>query len=178
MLNAATDESLMQLVSAGPDRAAMSELIQRHKERAYLLALKLVGDTEDAKDASQEAFVKLFAKADRYDSARPFWPWFATILRNCVHDIQRGRMRAGRYDAEDLIRNLEDVKADPTTAARSAELWRRVLILPQRLRNVIVLRHFEDMSYREIADVLDVPINTVATWLHQAREKLVEQDEV
>jgi RNA polymerase sigma factor (sigma-70 family) len=178
MMNAVTDEALMKLVSAGVNREAMSELIQRHKERAYMLALKLVGDTEDAKDASQEAFVKLFVKADKYNSDRPFWPWFATILRNCVRDIQRGRMRFGKLDAENLIHNIEDAKADPTTAARSAELWRRVLLLPPKLKNVIVLRHFEDMSYRQIADVLDVPTNTVATWLHQAREKLVEQDDV
>ena len=95
-----------------------------------------------------------------------------------MRDIQRGRLRFGKIGADELIRHIEDAKADPTIGARSAELWRRVLALPPKYRDVIVLRHFEEMSYRKIAEVMGVPVNTVSTWLYQARGRLVEQDEL
>jgi len=177
-MNAVTDEALMDMIGENLSGQAASELVGRHKEHAYLFALKLVGNSEHARDASQEAFVKLLKNADKYASDRPFWPWFAAILRNCVRDIQRGRLRFGKIGADELIRHIEDAKADPTIGARSAELWRRVLALPPKYRDVIVLRHFEEMSYQQIADVMGVPINTVSTWLYQARGRLVEQDEL
>lgn len=169
-----SDETLMTRVSATGDREAFTELVQRHKSRAYLLALKLLGDHDDAMDVSQEAFVKLYQKADRYENGRAFWPWFAAILRNNARSLIRFRLRRKKAGAEELITHLADETADSSAPARVAELWRAVLDLPLKLREVIVLRHFEQFSYREIAQTLSIPENTVASRLHEARKRLAD----
>ena len=173
-----SDEDLMGRVSRNGDRDAASELIARYKERAYLFALKLLGNSDDALDASQEAFVKVFVKRSRYEQGRLFRPWFLAILRNCARDIQRSTLRMRKAGGDELVTYMADAKADPLTAARSAQVWRKVLQLPPKLREVIVLRHFEGLDYKEMAEVLGVPINTVASRLHQARKKMVDDDEL
>jgi len=172
------DEALMQMVKVQGDRQACDALIRRHKEHAFRVALQLTGDRDDALDASQEAFVKVFTKAARYQEGRPFWPWFLAILRNSARSLQRGLWRRRTVRGEALLPYLVDSKADPETAARAAELWRRVLALPPKLREVMVLRHMEGLGYQQIAEVLEVPANTVATRIYQARRKLAAQDEV
>ena len=77
-----------------------------------------------------------------------------------------------------MLDHVVDPGADPMTQARAAELWRRVLALPLKLREVMVLRHMEGLDYKKIAEVLGVPTNTVATRIYQARSKLAAQDEL
>ena len=164
----------MMQVSATGNREAFTELVRRHKSHAYLLALKLLGDHDDAMDASQEAFVKLYNKAGRYENGRAFRPWFAAILRNSARSLTRFKLRRKKAGAEELLVLLADESADSSARARAAELWRAVLNLPLKLREVIVLRHFEEFSYREIAEALSIPENTVATRLHEARKRLAD----
>lgn len=76
MLEAVGDEALIMLVKESQERQAVSELVKRYKKQAYLLALRLAGSHDDAMDASQEAFVRLYKKASSYQSGRSFRPWF------------------------------------------------------------------------------------------------------
>jgi RNA polymerase sigma-70 factor (ECF subfamily) len=172
------DEVLMSMVKASADRTAADVLIRRHKEHAFRIAMQLTGDRDDALDASQEAFVKVFTRAARYQDGRPFWPWFLAILRNSARSLQRAPWRRRAVRAESLIDYVVDPGADPHTQALAAELWQRVLALPLKLREVMVLRHMEGLDYKQIAEVLGVPTNTVATRIYQARSKLAAQDEL
>lgn len=165
------DEALMDRIKAEGDRAASGVLIQRHKAHAFKLALQLCGDRDDALDISQEAFVKVLTRAGRYQSGRPFWPWFAAILRNTARSLQRTPWRR-RVSSEALLEHLADPGPEPGAAARAAELWRVVLELPPALREVMVLRHMEGMDYAQMAEVLGVPQNTVASRLYAARQKV------
>ncbi|MDP8224833.1 MAG: RNA polymerase sigma factor [Candidatus Lernaella stagnicola] len=167
----------MGCVKNQQSREAFSVLMSRHKNHAYRLALQLTGDHDDAMDGAQEAFVKVFTKARLFDEGRRFWPWFATILRNTVRSMQRSRARRRRAGNEELAQHIADPTADTTVRARAAEAWGRVLALPPKLREVVVLRHLEGMSYEDIGAVLDISPNTVATRLHAARKKLAGDDE-
>ena len=172
------DELLILSLKNHGDRQAFELLVRRHKRRAYLLALKLLGDHDEAMDASQEAFVKLFERADRYSAGRPFLPWFLGIVRNCARSLWRSKLRLRRVRLDDLLQHLEDTSADPSSSVRSAERWRAVLSLPLKLREVVVLRHLDGMDYKQIADVLELPVNTVAGRLHKARKELACRYEV
>lgn len=167
-----TDEDLMQQVKATSDRDAFTALVMRHKQRAYLLALKLTGSHDDAMDASQESFVKIFRKAATYQDGARFTPWLLRIVRNTAFNLNRSRRRRRQVGADELLAYIPDPVADTASAARQAELWRVILALPEHLREVVVLRHHEGLDYAAIAEVLELPSGTVATRLHQARKEL------
>jgi len=167
-----TDEELMNRVKLGGDRDAFSLLMGRHKAHAFRLAMQWTGDYDDAMDAAQEAFVKCYAKASRYETGRPFWPWFAAILRNTARTLRRGRIRRRKAGDEHAAGERADARAAAAEGARYGELLRQLSSLPPKWREVLVLRHLEGMNYREIAAVLKVPENTVASRLHAARREL------
>ncbi|HPQ67578.1 MAG TPA: sigma-70 family RNA polymerase sigma factor [bacterium] len=172
------DETLMERIKNAQDREAFTMLMNRHKTHAYRLALQLTGDHDEAMDCAQEAFVKVFTRARRYQDGRQFWPWFVGILRNTVRMLRRTTRRRRKAGAEELIVGLPDHRDDPEAAARAAELWRRLLALPPKLREVMVLRHQEGFNYEQIAAVLGVSANTVASRLHAARQRLAQDHEM
>jgi len=142
-----------------------------------------VGNPDDALDLSQEAFARAFRARRRLDPDRPFYPWYYQILRrlcfNHVRDRRTRRMRlAGASDwlAEQAGRRAP--APDPQEAAVRAELRRRVQAaigtLPEREREVLVLREFEGLRYREIAELVGVPLGTVMSRLYGARRRLAE----
>jgi RNA polymerase sigma factor (sigma-70 family) len=171
------DEALMAKVKHDADREAFTVLMTRHKTQALRLALLWTGDYDDASDAAQEAFVKVFSRAGQYDEARPFWPWFVVILRNSIRSLQRARLRRRKVGAEELVQHLEDPRQDTAATSRLAELWAEVLALPPKLREVMVLRHRAELNYEQIAATLGVPTGTVARRLHEARRQLAKHHE-
>jgi RNA polymerase sigma-70 factor (ECF subfamily) len=177
-----TDASLIQRARSG-DRDAFGALVERYMRRAYLQALGLVGSREDALDLSQEAFVRAFRARESLDPDRPFYAWLYQILRRLCFNFRRDRrVRAARLEQEGSAW-LADVAArsappDPVAALERVELCRRIGAaidaLPDREREVLVLKEFEDLKYREIAELVGVPIGTVMSRLYSARRRLAE----
>ena len=177
-----TDASLVQRARTG-DRDAFGLLVERHMRRAYLQALGLVGSREDALDLSQEAFARAFRARHTLDPDRPFYAWLYQILRRLCFNFRRDRRvrsalleREGSAWLTDVA--LRAAPVDPGTALERAELSRRVTAgieaLPDREREVLVLKEFEDLKYREIAELVGVPIGTVMSRLYSARRRLAE----
>ena len=164
-------------------REATETLAQRHRQAAYLLALQLLGNRDDAMDVAQEAMLRFFASLGTFDRERRVQPWLFTIVRNQVRDLWRRRQRRpgdGLSEAgEALTRQLVDLTANPEADLRRRELkqrvWRAIAALPAAKREIIVLRDFHDLSYSDIAQVLDIPIGTVMSRLHGARQQLRAQ---
>jgi RNA polymerase sigma-70 factor, ECF subfamily len=143
--------------------------------------VRLLRDPEEARDAAQEAFVRAYEALPSYDAALPFTPWLLRIARNhCLDLYRRGRARPAlmRGDAEEIARHeLPDPDAEGADevlvrAEGQAQLEAAIARLPDDQREALLLFHQEQLSYREIAAVLEVPIGTVMTWLHRARQKL------
>jgi RNA polymerase sigma-70 factor, ECF subfamily len=173
------DEALVRRARAG-DVEAFGQLVERYMRRAYFAALSLVGRREDALDLSQEAFARAFRARETLDPARPFYAWLYQILRRlCFNFLRDRRSRAATLDAagawlaEDAARRGA---ADPAAAFEQAEARRRVAAaieeLPAREREVIALKEFEELSYREIAELAGIPIGTVMSRLYSARQRL------
>jgi len=175
----ASGAALVALARSG-DRAAADELANRFTKPAYLVALQLLGNPEDARDAAQNALMRFFARLDRLEPGRPIRPWLFTIVRNAARDLAR-RRSVRRSDSLDEAREefgaeVIDTTADPEADRRRHELrrdiWRALGRLTPKEREILVLRDYQDLTYAEIAAVLSVPVGTVMSRLHRARRSL------
>lgn len=161
--------------------AARERLAEEHRRAAYLLALQLVRNADDALDVVQEAMLRFFTTLDRFDPQRPVRPWLLQIVRNCALDLQR-RQKVRRSESvegdglDDEPIEIPDGSPDPETVAQRHELqrrlWRALAALSPAHREILVLRDYQDLSYAEIAEVLAIPIGTVMSRLHGARKSL------
>jgi RNA polymerase sigma-70 factor (ECF subfamily) len=180
-----TDMVLVRQAQAG-DAAAFGHLVERYMRRAYFAALSLVGSREDALDLSQEAFARAYRSRDAIDPERPFYAWLYQILRRlCFNFLRDRRTRArvlasaGTWLADDAA---DRAAPNPADAFEREERRRMVAAaiesLPAREREVLALKEFEGLSYKEIAALVGVPIGTVMSRLYAARKRLVQALEV
>ena len=173
------DAELMAQTQKGKTMA-FEILVNRYKKRAYYIALSLVGDHDEATDLSQETFVRIYQTRKRYFTQMPFFSWFYTILSNLAKNHLKKRMvrfEHARKSTEEYNPNLDGppspeffVESDETRRA----VWQAIEKLSFEHREVIVLRHFEDLSYEEIANLLSIPVGSVMSRLYYARKKLRE----
>jgi RNA polymerase sigma-70 factor (ECF subfamily) len=166
------DAALVDRCRAG-ETAAFGILAERHRRVLLSVAYRLLGDREDARDATQSAFVKVFEHLDGYDPSRRFFSWVYAILRNECLNMLRARREVGFVDDELTTR------VSPLDAAEAAERHQHVqaalLALPVEQREAIVLRHFAGLSYDEIARAVGVPAKTVKSRLYAGRQRLGER---
>jgi RNA polymerase sigma-70 factor, ECF subfamily len=152
------------------DPAAFEPLVRKYERVLFSVALRLTGEYEDARDATQNAFVKAFEQLHRYDPKRRFFSWIYRIAVNeCLN------LRRSRHPGEPLVDRL-DTHGGPFEALEQVEartlIERGIKGLTFEYREVIVLRHFADLSYEEMADAIGVPEKTVKSRLFSARQKL------
>lgn len=175
------DVALIRRAQAG-DADAFGQLVERHMRRAYFAALSLVGTREDALDLSQEAFARAYRARKSIDPDRPFYAWLYQILRRlCFNFLRDRRTRLRTLDAAGTW--LADEAADravpdPASALERQETRRAVAVaierLPAREREVIALKEFEGLSYKEIAALVGIPLGTVMSRLYSARQRLAQ----
>jgi RNA polymerase sigma-70 factor, ECF subfamily len=159
--------------------AWVGELVQRHLDSAYNLGRWLLGNEQDAADAVHDAYLRAARSAHTYagGNARAWW---LTIVRNCCLAKLSTRKRETQLQTVDaaisssaLPRSVDsEVEERADAAQRGALIARHLNALPPEFREALVLREIEDLSYREIADVLQVPIGTVMSRLARGRAQL------
>ena len=176
---ATSDETLCRRIAARDD-AAFDVLVARHQARAYRLAWSLLRDAEDARDASQEAFIRVWEAADRFRGDARFSTWFYRILVNvCLDHKRRGRWwtrlvtrDSDRDNDEPLVERQPALEPGPGDHASEAQtmtrLWDAVHRLSPQQRAAVILYAQEHLSTAEIADVLKVAEPTVRVHLHRA----------
>ena len=177
------DESPLLRKARAGDEAAFAELVERYKRRAYYAALALVGSHDDALDLSQDAFVRAFAARTSIDPARPFYGWLYTIIRRLCFNFLRDRKRRSEKlrEAASWLR-LRSEEPAPDIGLERAEAVSRVTAALDELteveREVLTLKEWQGLKYREIAELLEVPIGTVMSRLYAARRRLAQALEV
>jgi RNA polymerase sigma-70 factor (ECF subfamily) len=174
---AETDEALAQ--RALTDRDAFGELARRYADRIFNLAYRMTGDRAEAEDLAQDAFVRAYRGLAGFKPGNAFGAW---LYRIAVNVCLTHRQRRGAAIVEPLP---EDGEAILDTAIPVAELveqrevqaavQRAILSLPPMYRAVVILYHMEGRGYNEIAELLDLPMNTVRTHLHRGRALLRER---
>jgi RNA polymerase sigma-70 factor (ECF subfamily) len=142
----------------------------------HAVALKVVRNNDDAGDVAQETFLRAFRKLDSFDPSRPLFPWLYQIATNLsINHIQRIRKREGELPEFDSIETrVNGPEAEVLQRDEAAEVRAAVSSLPEHFREIIVLNHFDECSYAEIAEILSIPIGTVMSRLYHARKRLRE----
>lgn len=161
--------------TANPFHTALRDAMPR----AYMVAYRRLGDQDAAREVCQEAASRALGAQSTYDAARPFYPWFYRIVQNLCRDVANRRRRAARdVDVDDETVSVPDpspgVERHLIEGEQEARLVKAIAALPPELREMIELRHFQDLSYREMAEVLGCPEGTVMSRLYRARKALGE----
>jgi RNA polymerase sigma-70 factor (ECF subfamily) len=185
------DEDLMVQYQRGEVRA-FELLLARHRRPVYNFILRFVGDKETAEDLLQEAFLRVIKGADNYKRQAKFTTWLYTIARNlCVDQSRRRKHRkhasldAPMSVSEDSNTLLDVIPSSEMASDRKsvnkelhATMQRAIAALVEEQREVFLMREFLDMPFKDIADVVGVPENTVKSRMRYALEKLrLELDE-
>ena len=180
MRDMSSEDRLLVIGARDGDTMAREALGRRVGRAAYVFALQLTGDRQTALDVSQDGVARFFRHLDRFDAERPIDPWLYQIVRNRVRDQARkeGRRRVESLDA--LIEQggpgpvdpSPDASVDVERAELQRRIWRAVSQLSDAQREIFVLRDHHGLSYREIAETLEIPQGTVMSRLHAARTSL------
>lgn len=153
-------------------------LVRAYEGPGLRVATGMLGNVDDARDALQEAFVKVFRNLSRFDTRRAFGPWFYQILRNQCRDMIRSRSSRGAREVRDERLELRpaDRESGPERAREKAAarelLWRGLARVGDDHREILVLKELEGFRYPEIAEILGIPEGTVASRLYHARRAL------
>ncbi len=166
------DDALLVARSAGGDVTAFETLIERHQRVLFGVAMRMLGNYEDASDATQSALVKAYEKLSTFDPRFRFFSWIYRILLNECLNARRDRrpheaLTSHVAGGDGPIEALE-------AADRRHVVQRALLTLPPDYRKVVVLRHFGGLNYDEIGETLGIPARTVKSRLYSARQRLLD----
>ncbi len=176
----AEDVRLMQLV-AGGDTTAFEQLVERHQTLVAGTVARMLGSNSDVEDIAQQVFIRVWKSAGRYVARAKFTTWLLKITRNLVFNEMR---RAKRHPhlpvqiepgAEEMPLKDEAMATPDATllqAELQAEIEKAIVLLPDTQRMALILRRYEELSYEEIADVLDLSVPAVKSLLFRARTEL------
>lgn len=168
------DQALVERLKRG-DGAAFRQLVRQYQRPLYNAAFRVLGREEDARDITQVVFLRVAEKLDGYDARYKFFSWVYRIALNESLNLLR---RAGREEplADDADETVIGEGADPESQMAAAQVSREVQKALMRMkftdRAVLTLRHFSECSYEEIADILELKVETVKSRLFEARGRL------
>lgn len=163
------DEAALVARCLRGDPDAFEPLVKRYERVLFSVALRLVGDYEDARDATQNALVRAYVHLETFDPTRKFFSWIYRIVVNECLNVRRARRPQER-----LVDTFEAKPAPDGVEAieRRDQIEVALQALTEEYREVVVLRHFADLSYAEISEVVGVPEKTVRSRLFSARQRL------
>jgi RNA polymerase sigma-70 factor, ECF subfamily len=179
---ARTDEQLLSAYRSG-DKASFSNLVVRYEREMFHFLIRFLGDRAAAEDVFQEAFLQVHQSADQFDLSRRFRPWLFTIAANKARDLMRSNARrptnplhasinTGDADSGeflDLMSSASQMPGEPLERQELQQLVKKtVMNMPEHLREILLLSYFHQFPYKQISDILDIPLGTVKSRLHAA----------
>lgn len=162
------------------DEEACEALVRRYQDRVFSLIYRIIGGTDQVEDIAQEAFLKAFRSLKSFRGGSSFYTWLYRITVNTALNALRSKGRRQEASLEDLggLEFLVDPDVGPAESAARRQLASRVREAIDRLdeqyRTIVYLRELEDLSYEEIAEVVELPVGTVKSRLFRARQHLKE----
>ncbi|UCF63088.1 MAG: sigma-70 family RNA polymerase sigma factor [bacterium] len=176
------DKRLIELALGGDERAYES-LLSRYRNLVYSIMLKMVRNKQEAEDLTQEAFMKAFSSLATFNDEFAFSTWLMKIAsNNCIDFLRKRKLRTYsihepvQYKDEKIEIDIPDQDPSPERtllqSERSRMIEETIQSLPERYRYVIILRHKEEKSYEEIAEIMNLPLGTVKAQIFRAREIL------
>jgi RNA polymerase sigma-70 factor (ECF subfamily) len=171
---AETDAVLIERYLQG-DVAAFDELMRAHEDRVFAVCLRMLRDREAALDATQETFIAVFRKADRFAGRSAFSTWLYRVAVNTCYDQARRRRRHAAVPLPDSNDPIDVSAGDGFTSAElRSEIEAALAALPDEFRAAVVLADVEGLSLQAVADILEVPVGTVKSRVFRGRRLLAE----
>ena len=158
---------LMERIASG-DQLAMEELIELWKMPMFRFFLRSLNHHEDAEDLTQRVFIRIYRSAERYLPHAKFSTWIFTIARNLLIDEIKKRKRRPQMVFDEFIERAGEVESSRSTELTEI-LMKQLDTIPENHRTALLLRVQRELSYREIADVMQSTEASVKTWIHRAR---------
>lgn len=172
-----TDQALVLGALRG-EVQAYGELVRRYQASVYNVCYRLMGDRQTAEDRAQDAFVRAYRRLETFDVERPFGPWIRRVATNvCLNDLNRAEPATAPLEeefGEYAAASLGEPEKELQRAERAERVRAALQTLPSHYRAVIELRHYQDLSYAEIASALGLTMSEVKTHLYRARRALAE----
>jgi RNA polymerase sigma-70 factor, ECF subfamily len=177
-----TDEEYLDAYRKG-DRAGFTHLVERYQRELFHFLVRFLGDRAAAEDVFQETFLQVHQSADQFDPQRRFRPWLFTIAANKARDLMRSQARRpanplqasispGDEESGQFIDLMQSSSAMPGEGMEREELQRMVhdtvMAMPDHLREILLLSYFHQFPYKQISDILCIPLGTVKSRLHAA----------
>ena len=164
------------------DEAALGTLVDSYAAALIGYIYRLTGDFHQAEDLAQETFLRAFDNLDKFDSHRPFRPWLLKIGRNLALNYLSSRTGKERRESQS-IEALPGIRAAGSPdemlelSERKKGIEKILSLLPVHFREILHLRYMEGLEYETIASELNLPLGTVKTWLHRAKEAFLKEAE-
>ncbi|WP_163102523.1 RNA polymerase sigma factor SigW [Peribacillus alkalitolerans] len=168
------------------DQNAYSEIVEIYKDKVYQICYRMLGHRHEAEDMAQEAFVRAYVNIHSFNINLKFSTWLYRIATNLCIDRIRKKKPDYYLDAEiagtdglDMYSQVASNSPGPETEVESLELQdtiqAEIMKLPEKYRSVIILKYIEELSLKEISEILDMPVGTIKTRIHRGREALRKQ---
>lgn len=168
------------------DHNAFGEIVEIYKDKVFQICFRMLGNRQEAEDLAQEAFVRAYVNIRSFNIQMKFSTWLYRIATNLCIDRLRKKKPDYYLDAEvagteglNMYSQIASDMAKPEEEVESLELQETIQVeimkLPEKYRSVIVLKYIEELSLKEISEILDLPVGTVKTRIHRGREALRKQ---
>ena len=180
-----TEKELLIKAKEG-DRGSFNVIVGNYYKKGYAVAFRYTGNSRDAEDLLQDAFLKVHKNLDSFDPEKDFGPWFFKILINgCINFIRRKKIKRALFsfkeDYEEIGIDIEQTReyadyknpeGDLVQSEISRKVWDAINKLPEKQRSAVILADIEGFSYEEISKILNCPIGSVMSRLYYGRLKL------
>ncbi len=173
-MEASPDRDLILRARRG-EAEAFGELVRAYQAGVFNVCYRMMGERREAEDMAQESFIRAYERIDTFDAERPFGPWMRRVAANvCLNHLTARKPEAAELD-EERDADSAPLPESGREAREEAERVRAALKgLPSHYRAVVELRHYQEMSYEEIAAELNIPLSDVKSHLFRARKILAE----
>jgi RNA polymerase sigma-70 factor (ECF subfamily) len=180
--NNAKEQQLLCRYVAG-DKDAFKEIVTRYKDQLYAFLRRFLNNQQLVEEAFQDTFLQLYQSRRTFEKDRPLRPWLFTIAANKARDVLRKQQRhetvsiaamaePADLSVDDVVNSLKSYEITPYDEAEKTErkekVHRIISEMPGNLREILILAYFEQFSYKQMADILSIPIGTVKSRLHTA----------
>jgi len=175
------EQHWLELARTG-DQQAFCRLVEAYQRPVMSLTYRMLGDLEEAEDAAQETFLRAWSRLHQYNPDHKFSTWvFSIANHHCIDRLRKRRVKVVRLDDTPLAYSIQDERARPEDSLLNAEsaeeMQALVELLPPDYRTPLILRYWQDCSYQEIAEVMELSLPAVKSRLFRARQKLADEYE-
>ena len=176
LIDEGDDRELIKAAQKG-DKGSFGMIFNKYKTKSYQIAVGLMGNHDDAWDVTQEAFARAWLHIDTFRLDEPFFPWLYQILRRLgLNKLRHNKNHSPAETAQNENIYSDNSEFDPSVIAerndRNDRIWKAVYSLGNLHREIIILRHFQELSYQELSETLFISKGTVMSRLYNARKEL------